>query len=553
MATTEQTLPSHSQFRGSLSESTRAMAPEASRRVLRLVGSFRCIVGLLLIVVVAFSPAEPLLGARYPELYLATAILYTALAAVFLIHQASRPIPGPMRIPLQLAVDILCVTVLMHASGGVRSGLGALLVVFVGAASLSLPGRHAFFAAAVATFAVLGEQMTAAMQNLADVNGFLPAGVLGAIIFTIASAAYPLARRLEESEALAHQRGIDLANLAQLNEYIVQNLRESIVVVDVADNIRLINQPAIEQLASHSRATGQPLSSVSPELHRLLVQWRHDHDPRGATPSFVTADGTSQINTYIAPLDGRRDGAVLIFLEDAAALAEKVQQSKLAALGRLTASIAHEIRNPVGAMSHAGQLLQESPGIGAQEQRLLDIIDTNSRRVSDIVENILQLSRREATRPQLIALRPWVHSFIAEFVSTLELFENQVHAGPGEDVEVRMDPGHLHQIVWNLCENAAKYGSESAGGIAVELYWGRMAGSRRPYLEVADRGPGVADELRDRVFEPFATTRSGGTGLGLFISRELAECNRAALTYESRRGGGSVFRIVFADPVRWGA
>jgi two-component system sensor histidine kinase PilS (NtrC family) len=550
MATTEQTLPG--QFRASLSESTRAMAPEASRRVLRLVGSFRCIVGVLLIVVVMLSPAEPMLGARYPELFLATAILYTAFAAVFLVHQASRPIPGPMRIPLQLAVDILCVTVLMHASGGVRSGLGALLVVFVGAASLSLPGRYAFFAAAVATFAVLGEQLTAAMQNLADANGFLPAGVLGAIIFMIASAAYPLARRLEESEALAHQRGIDLANLAQLNEYIVQNLRESIVVVDADDDIRLINQPAIEQLASRGRAAGQPLGSVSPELHRLLAHWRHDHDPRGATPSFVTADGTNQINTYIAPLDGRRDGAVLIFLEDAAALAEKVQQSKLAALGRLTASIAHEIRNPVGAMSHAGQLLQESPGIGAQEQRLLNIIDTNSRRVSDIVENILQLSRREATRPQLIALRPWVHSFIAEFVSTLELFENQVHAGPGEDVEVRMDPGHLHQIVWNLCENAVKYASE-AGGVAVELSWGRMAGSRRPYLEVADRGPGVADELRDRVFEPFATTRSGGTGLGLFISRELAECNRAALTYEPRRGGGSVFRIVFADPVRWGA
>jgi two-component system sensor histidine kinase PilS (NtrC family) len=204
-------------------------------------------------------------------------------------------------------------------------------------------------------------------------------------------------------------------------------------------------------------------------------------------------------------------------------------------------------------MSHAGQLLQESPGVGPEEQRLLDIIHTNSRRVSDIIENILKLSRREATRPQLIPLRQWVHSFIAEFLSTLELFQGQVRAIPGEDVEVRMGPGHLHQVVWNLCENAVRYASESAGGIAVELSWGRLAGSRRPYLEVADRGPGVPDDLRDRVFEPFATGRTGGTGLGLFISRELSECNRATLTYEPRRGGGSVFRIVFADPVRWSA
>jgi two-component system sensor histidine kinase PilS (NtrC family) len=536
-----------------MTETTRAMAPEASRRVLRLVGTFRLIASMLLLLVVAMDPSEPLLGERYPDVFLATALLYTILAAGFLLHQQSRPIPGPWRIPLQLAADILCLTVLMHASGGVRSGIGALLVVFVGAASLTLSGRYALFAAALATFAVLGEQTASFIRHPADGNGFLAAGVLSAIIFTIALAAYPLARRLEESEALAHQRGVDLANLAQLNEYIVQNLRESIVVVDAANQVRLINQPAAEQLDARTQVAGQPLRQVAPELQRLLDGWRSGADHPGQAPSFVTANGASQINAYMAPLDGRRDGPVLIFLEDTAALAEKVQQSKLAALGRLTASIAHEIRNPIGAMSHAGQLLRETPAIGAGEQRLLDIIHTNSRRVSAIVDDILQLSRREATRPQPIALGPWVHSFVSEFVSTLELFEGQVAAASAEDVEVRMDPGHLHQILWNLCENAVKYASEAAGGIAVEISWGRMPGSRRPYLEVADQGAGIPDDLRDRVFEPFATGRSGGTGLGLFISRELCECNRAALIYEPRRGGGSVFRIVFADPARWGS
>jgi two-component system sensor histidine kinase PilS (NtrC family) len=327
-----------------------------------------------------------------------------------------------------------------------------------------------------------------------------------------------------------------------------------IVVVDAANHIRLINQSAAEHLGTASLEPGQALAKVAPELDQLLAGWR-----RGAAgyrqllPEFLSADGSTRINTYIAPLERREDGPVLIFLEDANLLSEKVQQTKLAALGRLSASIAHEIRNPIGALSHAGQLLEESPAIGEQEQRLIDIIRTNSVRVSDIVDSVLQLSRREASNPELIPLAAWSAEFVEEFSSTLELFEGQVIAIAAEDVEVRMDPGHLHQIVWNLCENAVKYASEAAGGIAVELRYGRMPGNRRPYLEMADRGPGIDAELRARVFEPFATGRTGGTGLGLFISRELCECNRAALIYEPRKSGGSIFRIVFADPARWGA
>jgi two-component system sensor histidine kinase PilS (NtrC family) len=282
----------------------------------------------------------------------------------------------------------------------------------------------------------------------------------------------------------------------------------------------------------------------------MLADWRRHGNPLLQPPSFLSADGTTRINAYLAPLGGREDGPVLMFLEDAGLLAQKVQQTKLAALGRLSASIAHEIRNPVGALSHASQLLEESPSLSDDDRRLIAIIQTNSRRVSEIVDNVLQLSRRENSRPELIYLAGWTREFAAEFSSTLELYEGQVTVVPAEDVEVRMDPGHLRQIVWNLCENAVKYASGN-GGIAVEISYGRLAGSRRPYLEVADSGPGIPEEMREQIFEPFATGRTGGTGLGLFISRELCECNRAALIHEPRRGGGSIFRIVFADPGRW--
>lgn len=549
MATAEQTI--HEPLRTRTDEVTRAIGNDVSRRILRFVGLFRATVSAAMLVVALGDPDTPILGTRAPDLFLTTSATYLCFALLILAWQWQRPVILPRVALLELAVDVLAITLLMHASGGIRSGIGGLLVVFVGAASLTLHGRQAFFAAALASLFVLAEQAFSVVGQTAPSRDFVAAGVLGAIIFVISSAAYPLARRLEESEALARQRGIDLANLAQLNEYVIQNLRESIVVVDEDNRIRLINQSAAEHAGIRTREPGQDLAKLAPHLHRMLADWRRQGNPLLQPPSFLSADGSTRINAYLAPLGGRDDGPVLMFLEDASLLTQKVQQTKLAALGRLSASIAHEIRNPVGALSHASQLLEESASLGEADRRLIDIIQTNSKRVSEIVENVLQLSRRENSRPELIYLEGWVRDFAAEFSSTLELHEGQVTVVPSEEVEVRMDPGHLRQIVWNLCENAVKYAS-SNGGIAVEIGFGRLAGSRRPYLEVMDSGPGIPEELREQVFEPFATGRQGGIGLGLFISRELAECNRAALIHEPRQDrAGSIFRIVFADPARW--
>jgi len=546
----EQTI--QGQLKASLEILSRPIANDTSRRLQRLVSIFRAIVATAILITAALYSDPPILGTRHPNLFFVTAFVYAALAWMTLIYQSRAADSHRMLAPLQLIIDIVCVTIMLHASGGISSGLGSLLVVFVGAASLTLRSQQTFLAAAICALAILGEQLASYLMGLSPANAFIPAGVLGAIIFTIALAANPLARRLQESEALAHQRGIDLANMAQLNEYIIQHLRESIVVVDEFGNIRLINQSAAKHLGASTRKTGQSLLSLSSDLHRIILNWRRAGGVSGAPENFVSADGSTQIDAYIAPLErSGGDGPVLIFLEDASLLAEKVQQTKLAALGRLSASIAHEIRNPVGAMSHAGQLLQESPGVDEYEQRLLDIISKNSKRVSEIVDNVLQLSRREPTNPQLISLSTWIDEFADEFASTLELPPNAFQIRTTDSLEVRMDPSHLRQICWNLCENAVKYGGATDAEHHVEITYGRLPGNRRPFLEIADRGPGIPASMRDQLFEPFATGRVGGTGLGLFISRELCECNRAALIFEPHGGGGSVFRIVFADPKRW--
>ena len=531
-----------------------AEEPDLTWRILGTLNVSRLLVAVMLLGIF-FAGGDPrLFGDRYPALFSATAAGYLVFSVVSGLAIRQRWVSAGLQALAQITVDIVAIVVLMHASGGITSGLGGLLVVFLGAGSLVLPLQAPVIFAALAALAVLGEQFFSQLAGVSDTGNFPAAGILGAIIFAIATAVRPLARRIQMSEALAQQRGVDLANLSELNEYIVQHLRESIVVVDADNNIRLINGSAAQLLGAPEHCDGMPLHKASEDLAEYVTGWRSDHARKSHTEfTMIAADDSARLTAHIAPLDksDERSGPILIFLEDSSIMNARVQQSKLASLGRLSASIAHEIRNPVGAMSHAGQLLAESDRLTDDEKRLTEIIQTHAEHVSHIIDNVLQLSRRESSHPERFQLESWLDDFAQEFTRTLELQAGEVAvAKVAENLEVRMDPSHLRQVLWNLCDNAVKYAGET-GGVLVELQAGRMQRTGRPYLEVLDQGHGVDPVNVDKIFEPFYTDRSGGTGLGLYISRELCELNRATLVYEGRAQGGSIFRIVFADPSRW--
>ena len=529
--------------------------PDLTWRVLSTLNVFRLIVGLALLIQFFGGGDLRIFGDTFPKTFASTVTLYLIFSLVWSYILSRRTIPLGALAVSQAIIDIAAVVIMMHTSGGISSGLGGLLVVFIGAVSLTLPIRYPAILAAGATIAILSEQVFVGLSG--GSSNYPAAGVLGAIIFGLALAARPLAKRIQASEALARQFGIDLQNLSELNNYIVQHLRESIVVIDTSNTIRLINSSAMQLLDLANPSRGQPIIDASRAVGDYIERWRADSE-LSSHPEFAmaTAGSNAQIKAHLAPLgkDERRDGPVLIFLEDASEMNARVQQSKLASLGRLSASIAHEIRNPVGAMSHAAQLLAESDRMTEDDLRLTEIIQTHSGRVSHIIDNVLQLSRRESGHPERLLLRPWLDDFCTEFERTHELQEGELTIRDvPQDLEVRMDPGHLRQVMWNLCDNAIKYASET-GGIYVELQAGRLQGNQgRPFLEILDSGLGVDPATADRIFEPFYTERSGGTGLGLYISRELCELNRATLMYLDRPGGGSVFRIVFADPDRWEA
>jgi two-component system sensor histidine kinase PilS (NtrC family) len=528
-----------------------ARSDDLAWRVIGLLNIYRLLVPMVLVLLLFFNAPDRSVGTLLPGLFLGMAVAYFAFALVC-IQPIQKRWPGAEWMALfPLAVDGVALTLLIHASGGIASGLGTLLFLPVGATAAIVRPRLALLATAIITLGLLFETVVLALTGIATGTDFLVAGLTGASLFAITLLAIPLANRLRESEALVRQREIDLANLNELNQFIVQHLRESILVVDESDRIRLVNDTAARLLAGRDVANGSLLGEVSPRLLYLLGAWRaQPHDRRDTAGEVVSADGGTVIRPHFVSLSERGTGPVLVFLEDTSVVAERAQQSKLAALGRLSASIAHEIRNPVGAMSHAGQLLGESPSLTDDDRHLTGIIEKNAVRVSQIIENVLQLSRKDSTRQERIDLAPWLDGCMNEFQQTLQLPDGRIAVeNLAPDVEVQFDPSHLHQVLWNLCDNALKH----AAAAPVLLRAGRIASSDRPFLEVVDRGAGIAPALAERIFEPFFTNGAGGTGLGLFISRELCQTNGAVLAYEARPGGGSIFRIVFADPQRWEA
>ncbi|HEY6455354.1 MAG TPA: ATP-binding protein [Steroidobacteraceae bacterium] len=548
-------------------------------RVIGLTNLYRLLLPPVLLILQGL--ASPGILAPAPEPGLFQAVCYGYLVAGLLLILARR-IPRPSLRILALVnatVDTVAISFILYTCGGVGSGLGILLVLPVGAMALLGRTKDAFLVPAIATLGLLAQQIAANLVGYAPPTDFTTAGMLGVVLFLIGLSVWPIADRLRESEALVRRQEVDLANLEQLSHYIVQHLRESILVVDTEDQIRLINESAASLLNAQAAFPGALLGEASPRLLYLLETWRQrTNGVNAGAETLVSADGARMLRPHFAALGNAEPAAVLVFLEDMSLIAEKAQQLKLAALGRLSASIAHEIRNPVGAMSHAGQLLSESAQLAPEDHRLTDIITKNAERVSGIINNVLQLSRREATQVETFELASWIEDFRAEFCETMQWRPDQlvsinVETSPsptgsypalalreirdGHDaalpkgLEVTADPTQLRQVVWNLCDNAIKYGLRDRITDVIEIRYGRLKPAARPYLEVADRGPGVRTEDAERIFEPFFSGEHQGSGLGLFLARELAQTSGATLLYEPRPAGGSIFRLVFADPRRW--
>lgn len=515
-------------------------------RPLRLLNLLRGLTALILVIYLQTPAGNNTLQLQHVTLFNNTAFgLLICTVIAFIAIELRRP-NFALQVYLLAAIDIVAYTVLMHAAGSVSSGLGMLLLISIAGTALLLPERGASSVAAAATLSVLIEQTYVYITNPFAVN-YTHAGMLGAGFFITALLTHILGKRLRESEQLALQRGIDLANMAQLNDHVIQMLQAGIVVVDGNNQIRLINQAAWQMLGRPLSANREPLQQVSPALADALRRWKEN--PAAPTPEIHATQKPTGLQARFIRLGRDNHSGQLIYLEDSSALTQQAQQLKLASLGQLTASIAHEIRNPLGAISHASQLLGESPALDKADLRLVEIIRNHSQRMNTIIENILQLSRREQFKPQECNLHDWATDFACEFCEMHGLARDEIAVDiTPADTLVTIDAAQMQQVLWNLCQNGLRYSQDYPGTPKLELRGGLIPDQPEPILDIIDHGTGIAPEVAQHIFEPFYTTGNGGTGLGLYIARELCECNRARLEHLANPNEeGSCFRITFSQ------
>lgn len=474
------------------------------------------------------------------------ATLVYGVAALLLLLPALRRWPRlQAQALLHFMVDAAGICLLVYTAHGLSSGLGVLLLTPAVGCSSVLGTRLALLLASIGTIFVFGEEALR-LSQLGDTSTNLSgAGLLGLILFGTALAASAVAQRARRSEALAARVGSDLASLSQLNERIIENMETGVLVVDGDRRVRLLNAAARRQVGGGPAAEGTALAELAPELSAALQHWQHNPG-REAEPVSLWSNSNE-----VVPRFRRLGGSsqVLVLLDDAARLREQAQQMKLAALGRLSASIAHEIRNPLSAIHHAGQLLAESPHPDPEDRRLLDMIQRHSVRIDKIVNDVLNLSRRAAAVPGPITLRGFLERTLGLY---REAHPGQVCNidldGVSPDLVVRFDANHLQQILLNLWDNSYEHGAAAAGGraaVRIELDSGWQSPHGQAYLDVSDNGGGISAELRDKVFEPFFTTAHKGTGLGLYLARELCEYNQARLLLLQGERGVR-FRLIFA-------
>jgi len=432
-----------------------------------------------------------------------------------------------MQLTLQVVLDIGTVTLLMFPLGGVNSGIGILLMISLAAASLVGQGRLVLFYAALATLAVLAMQVFGIALGEFEGSTIVQAGLLSTAYFATAILARLLGQRLMAQEELARRRGIALDNQMRISGRIIERMQGGVLVVG-RNGIALRHNPVAEQLLAMPPRDDVLLAAHSPVLASAYTRWQSGE--RAGEVAFVGCEGRP-LRARFESTDSS-DGEALVFIEDVGRVQAQARELKLASLGRLTASIAHEIRNPLAAISHAADLLHEERR-GEMQERLLRILHDNVFRLDRIVQDILQLGRSERGQPEEIALGEFLRGFVEEFRSVKHLATDSVCI-EGESGSLCFDRSQLLQVLWNLVGNAARHSRHQAGSVRLRV---AAAGDGQVELHVIDDGPGVPEEVREQIFEPFFTTRHHGTGLGLFIARELCEVNGASLQLVPDQGG----------------
>ncbi|MFA9216390.1 MAG: PAS domain-containing sensor histidine kinase [Sphingomonadaceae bacterium] len=516
-------------------------------RSLQTLNATRVVIALVLLVYLSFDSSG--LRASGSFVYAQVCVAYLLLAIGFALMTGFLRRSFLFQLLSQIACDLTVISMLYVASGGGRSGLAILYLFPLAGAAILAPLVLALFSASLVTLFLLGESIYQALL-LDGEKGILQAGLYGAAFFATVLVVNRMAAKLIGQEDLANRRGIEIGVQQAVNRLVMANVGDGIVVLDPDGQVYAGN-PAAQQmlgmLGPEMRFRLTAASALQP-LAQAYAEWRAD--PARHT-AFVTIKPYTDValQGVTAAWSARRDLAAhlkvrfaaadttglgversVIFLQDVTGIENQAQQLKLASMGRLTASIAHEVRNPLSAIGHATALLGEDLD-SAVHLRLLKIVGDNVARVNRMVEDILQLSRKVQPHCEPLALDGFLTELRTEFYETHGLPPDVIGLNVAPGTLVRFDGLHLREVVLNLLNNAVRYASGGPSSIRLDLVSDK---ARNLELHVQDDGPGISPEVRAHLFEPFYTTSSKGTGLGLYLARELCLNNEAMLDYEYR-------------------
>jgi len=511
-------------------------------KLLAVYNAYRALVALSLLALglIELSGISTIPGYNTDLLWLSGLWSLTALALFRRTEWlASRPELGPLAIML---FDLVMVAFLTALGSELGSGLPLLFLPTVSASAVVIRNRLlATAVAALATLAVLSDSTYQLQQGAIDSSAMLSAGLLSTLIFLISLLLQLIVGRMDKFEQLADSATTQVATLEELSDQVIAHMTVGVCRISPDNRLTAVNKAAMLLLELTDFETPVSLETVDKTLAQYVSNWRSGQHT-SAMPFKIHSEGKLLMPKLIS-VGHDFEPEILLFVEDYTPVTEAAQTLKLNALGKLTASIAHEIRNPLTAVSHASQLMEDISDNPAEQIELCRIISNNTQRVNEIIENILQLSRREDAKRESLDLLAWLRLFIPEYE------QGQAHGScvtlraPEPVGTILFDPGHLRRILTNLLDNGVRHAGERTGQFTVTLELTKDIATNKAHIDVIDAGSGVPDTMRDRLFEPFFTTSPKGSGLGLYLCRELCQSNYAALSYDRTVDDGTRFRV----------
>jgi two-component system sensor histidine kinase PilS (NtrC family) len=509
--------------------------------------AYRMIIGVLLFAMHFVVFEQPLLGSRDPFLYVTTLLIYTISNTTLLLSSLTWPSLGkkPNLVLASLFFDIGAVYLLKLASADTSTMLPLLLVLVVVISSISLSERMAALTAAMASIAILGEKVNSILANNANADSLFDAGAYGTVFFITFLLLNRLVSRTQSSETMVSKQAASIVRLEQINKRVVDKMHTGIVVLNSSHRIATVNTAGIHLLNSFFDKPITVNQTLPETINHHLQEWLASS--RFNKSHYVTSNGI-QLKLNFSSLDDSTAPSILIFIEDMKQLQQQAQGLKLASLGKLAGSIAHEIRNPLSAISHASQLLNEQLSNDANKNRLVEIIYNQSQRIDHIIENVQLLSRRETSNIASFSLNKQLENLVNEYLSLHNTSADIKLTSHQHDIIVKCDKEQLDQVITNLIENGLRYSYQNTAAYSLEINLVIDDLTQLPCIEVIDNGKGIDPKIANRLFEPFFTSEHSGSGLGLYIARELCEANQLNLSYIKSPDNRTCFKLSFPHP-----